>query len=53
MKKDTEEQPVMKRMALHAFSLEFSGLDDQPIKVQAPYPKDFTALVKQLSANSR
>ncbi len=53
VKKDTEEQPVMKRMALHAFSLEFHGLDDQPIRIQAPYPKDFTALIKQLSANVR
>lgn len=53
VKKDTEEQPLMKRMALHAFSLEFSGLDGQRISVQAPYPKDFTALLKQLSANVR
>lgn len=53
VKKDTEEQPLMKRMALHAFSLEFAGLDGRPITVQAPYPKDFTALLKQLSANVR
>ncbi len=53
VKKDTEEQPLMKRMALHAFSLEFSGLDGQTITAQAPYSKDFTALLKQLSANVR
>lgn len=53
VKKDTDEQPLMKRMALHAYSLEFRGLDDQLISVQAPYPKDFTALLKQLSANVR
>ena len=53
VKKDTEEQPLMRRMALHAFSLEFSGLDGQTISAQAPYPKDFTALLKQLSANVR
>jgi len=53
VKKDTEELPLMKRMALHAFSLEFQGLDGTEIKVQAPYPKDFTALLKQLSANVR
>lgn len=52
VKKDTEEQPLMKRMALHAFSLEFSTLDGQKITAQAPYPKDFTALLKQLSAAS-
>ena len=53
VKKDTEEQPLMKRMALHAFSLEFSGINGTPILVEAPYPKDFTALIKQLSANVR
>ncbi|MBL7864112.1 MAG: RNA pseudouridine synthase [Cyclobacteriaceae bacterium] len=53
IKKETEEQPVMKRMALHAFALEFKGLDDQVIRCQAPYPKDFSALQKQLSANVR
>ena len=53
VKKETEELPLMKRMALHAFSLEFSGLDGQKIITEAPYPKDFTALVKQLSANVR
>ncbi len=53
VKRDTEEQPLMKRMALHAFSLQFSGLDGESISVQAPYPKDFTALLKQLSANVR
>ncbi len=53
IKKNTDEKPVMKRMALHAFSLEFVGLDAQPILAQAPYPKDFAALVKQLSANVR
>ncbi|CAN5426226.1 RluA family pseudouridine synthase [soil metagenome] len=53
VKKDEDEKPLMKRMALHAFSLEFYGLDGQLISTQAPYPKDFTALVKQLSANVR
>lgn len=51
VKKDTEEQPLMKRMALHAFSLEFSGMNGQTIKTEAPYPKDFAAVLKQLSAN--
>lgn len=53
VKKDTDEQPLMKRMALHAFSLEFKGLDDMMMRCQAPYPKDFAALQKQLSANVR
>ena len=52
MKKEAEEQPLIKRMALHAFSLEFEGLDGQVISAQAPYPKDFRALLKQLETNS-
>lgn len=48
LKKDTEELPLIKRVALHAHSLQFTGLDEQEIRVEAPYPKDFDALVKQL-----
>ncbi len=47
-KKMTEEEPLMKRMALHAFSLKFAGVDGTNISVEAPYPKDFAAVVKQL-----
>ena len=53
LKKMSEEQPLMKRMALHAFSLEFGLLDGQKIQVEAPYPKDFQALIRQLSENLR
>jgi 23S rRNA pseudouridine955/2504/2580 synthase len=48
MKKGTEEQPLIKRMALHAFSLEFKGLDGVIVRCEAPYPKDFSALLRQL-----
>ncbi len=48
LKKDTEELPLIKRVALHARSLTFTGLDSQEISVEAPYPKDFEVLVKQL-----
>ncbi|WP_276365896.1 pseudouridine synthase [Chryseolinea sp. H1M3-3] len=51
LKKDTEEQPVMKRMALHAFSLEFSDLAGTTKTIEAPYPKDFQVLIKQLDMN--
>lgn len=51
IKKGTEEQPLIKRMALHAFSLEFRGLQDGVVRCEAPYPKDFSALVRQLRAN--
>ncbi len=53
LKKDTAEEPLIKRMALHAFSLEFFLLNGEFIKVEAPYPKDFRALVKQLGENLR
>lgn len=51
LKKTEEEQPLMKRMALHALSVTFNSLDDKEITVEAPYPKDFRVAVKQLSAN--
>jgi len=49
VKKGTEEQPLIKRMALHAFSLEFRALDGSVVRCEAPYPKDFSALLKQLA----
>jgi 23S rRNA pseudouridine955/2504/2580 synthase len=52
LKKTSEEQPLLKRMALHAFSLEFNMLLGERIVVQAPYPKDFQALIRQLEQNS-
>ena len=53
LEKDTEEQPLIKRMALHAFSLTFSALNGTLVTVEAPYPKDFQALLKQLAGNLR
>ena len=51
LKKNTEEQPLIKRVALHAYGLGFESLAGQPIEVQAPYPKDFAVLLKQLNKN--
>jgi 23S rRNA pseudouridine955/2504/2580 synthase len=51
LKKETEEQPLVKRMALHAFSLEFTNLSGEVHKSEAPYPKDMQVLVKQLEMN--
>jgi 23S rRNA pseudouridine955/2504/2580 synthase len=53
LKKQTEEQPLMKRMALHAFSLEFELINGEKKQVIAPYPKDFQALTRQLAENVR
>ncbi len=52
LKKNTEEEPFMKRMALHARSLEFTNLKHETIVVEAPYPKDFQAFIRQLEVNS-
>jgi len=46
--KEDEEQPIMKRFALHARHLVFKGLDEQDIIIEAPYPKDFATLLKLL-----
>jgi len=53
LKKNSEEEALMKRMALHAFSLEFLDLSGKKVKVEAPYPKDFRVLLKQLEDNAR
>ena len=48
LSKDEEELPIMKRFALHAKQIVFKGLDEQDISIEAPYPKDFTTLLKLL-----
>ena len=53
LEKNTEERPLIKRMALHAHSLEFLNLNGEILKTVAPYPKDFQALLKQLNENKR
>ncbi|MCP1383713.1 RluA family pseudouridine synthase [Runella salmonicolor] len=52
LKQETEERPIMQRVALHAFSLSFQLMNGATIKVEAPYPKDFAVLVKLLEKNS-
>jgi 23S rRNA pseudouridine955/2504/2580 synthase len=52
LKKETEELPLMRRVALHAYSLTFHLLNGEVKEVVAPYPKDFAVLVKQLDKNS-
>ncbi|MCJ8209484.1 RluA family pseudouridine synthase [Mucilaginibacter sp. RS28] len=46
--KDQEEQPIMKRFALHAFELTFNITPETDITIHAPYPKDFDTLLKLL-----
>ncbi|WP_053405885.1 RluA family pseudouridine synthase [Persicobacter sp. CCB-QB2] len=51
LKKGTEEQPLLKRFALHAFAIEFKDPKGKQMKISAPYPKDFAVAVKQLEKN--
>jgi 23S rRNA pseudouridine955/2504/2580 synthase len=52
LKKETEEFPLIQRVALHAWSLEFKSLSGELIRAEAPYPKDFAVLVKLLEKYS-
>lgn len=48
LKKLTDEEPLIRRMALHAAEVGFKDLDGENVKIEAPYPKDFRVLIKQL-----
>ncbi len=52
LKKGTEELPLIKRIALHAFRLSFLDVGGGQLNIEAPYPKDFAVLIKQLEKNS-
>jgi 23S rRNA pseudouridine955/2504/2580 synthase len=39
-------------MALHAYSLEFDDLNGKRHKIEAPYPRDMQALIRQLELNT-
>lgn len=47
MTKGEEEQPIMKRFALHAHQIRFS-IERKEYNFEAPYPKDFATLLKLL-----
>ena len=51
LKRETEELPLIQRVALHARSLTFTLLNEEEITVEAPHPKDFEALIRQLEIN--
>jgi 23S rRNA pseudouridine955/2504/2580 synthase len=48
LKKGTSEKPLIERTALHALAVIFKDFSGKEVKIQAPYPKDFRALVRQL-----
>jgi 23S rRNA pseudouridine955/2504/2580 synthase len=51
LKKDTEEQPMIKRFALHAKRLELEDPKGGTLSVEAPYLKDMEVLIKLLAKN--
>lgn len=52
LSKEVDEQPLIKRVALHAFSIKFNDVNGKELNIEAPYPKDFSVLVKQLEKNA-
>lgn len=48
LKNNTQEKPLIGRVALHAFSITFADMQNQRHTVEAPYPKDIRAVLKQL-----
>jgi 23S rRNA pseudouridine955/2504/2580 synthase len=53
LKKDTEEQALIKRFALHAYSISFKSTKGEEMNFIAKYPKDFEVLVKQLEKTTK
>lgn len=49
--KHENEEPLIKRLALHAFSIRFEDRSHRSVTVEAPLPKDLRALLRQLEAN--
>lgn len=48
-KKEEEERPLLSRLALHAYRLEFVKEDGTLISIDAELPRDMAATVKQLN----
>ncbi len=51
LSKDEEEQPIMKRFALHAKEITLKINPETEQTFEAPYPKDFATLLKLLEKN--
>ena len=47
--KDEQENPLLSRLALHAYKIEFQKEDGTLVSVEAPLPKDIAACVNQLN----
>ena len=47
-KKEEDERPILRRLALHAYRLKFMAPDDKLYEFEVPIPKDLKATVQQL-----
>lgn len=54
LSKDVEEErPILGRLALHAFQLNFTGMDGKMVAIEAPLPKDMRATLQQLQKRKK
>lgn len=51
--KDEEERPILSRLALHAYQLQFKDQNGETIELTAPLPKDLRATVQQLTKQKK
>jgi 23S rRNA pseudouridine955/2504/2580 synthase/23S rRNA pseudouridine1911/1915/1917 synthase len=52
-KKEEEERPILKRLALHAYKLKFADMNGKIVELEAPVPKDIRATLQQLEKRKR
>jgi 23S rRNA pseudouridine955/2504/2580 synthase len=52
LKKGTDELPIIKRFALHAYSITFKNVKGEEVNYIAEYPKDFAVMISQLERNT-
>lgn len=50
-KNESEERPLLGRLALHSYRISFQ-LNDIPYSIEAPLPKEFSATLQQLRKNN-
>lgn len=48
LSEEEDEQPIIKRFALHAYQVSFVDPEGTAVCIHAPYPKDFAAFLKLL-----
>ena len=51
--KEKEEKPLVQRAALHAHKIAFTNTAGEEVHVEAPYPRDMEALMKQLARHDQ